>query len=532
MKERRKITARTIGIAATLTACAAGLWVALSGLGASSRPGEPCDRVGVLPRIRPDYGGVAVPPNIAPLNFLVEEEGAGYFVRISSAQGKPIEVSSKTGEIIIPEKRWRRLLEGNRGGLLNVEVFVKPASSRDAPWKRFETISNTIAPEDIDGYLVYRRIRPGHATWRDMGIYQRDLRRFDEKAILTNEYLRDWCLNCHSFCNHRTDTMSLATRSSLYGSPALLIEDGHVGKVATRFGYTSWHPSGKVAAFSVNQVHQVFRSAADEIRDVFDSDSVMMYYRTDTKSVKTAPVLAAKDRLETYPAWSPDGRYLYFCSAPVTWEDRDMVPARLDQIKYDLVRAAYDVATDAWGPVETVLSAQETGLSLMLPRVSPDGRWLLFVTCDYGCFPVYRSSSDLCLLDLHAFARTGRAEYRPIEANSDASESWHSFSSNGRWIAFSSKRLSHIFTRTFLAYMDEQGRVSKPILLPQKRPRFYDSCLWTFSVPELVIEPVRATKAQLARTVRRDERTPVTMPITMATPTAEGTDHPWQPGRE
>jgi hypothetical protein len=92
--------------------------------------------------------------------------------------------------------------------------------------------------------------------------------------------------------------------------------------------------------------------------------------------------------------------------------------------------------------------------------------------CDYGCFPVYRPSSDLYLMDLQAAQPAGRYSYRRLSINSDASESWHSWSSNGRWIAFSSKRLSHLFTRTYLAYVDDQGTVQKPLLLPQKNSGF------------------------------------------------------------
>ncbi len=93
-------------------------------------------------------------------------------------------------------------------------------------------------------------------------------------------------------------------------------------------------------------------------------------------------------------------------------------------------------------------------------------------------------------------------------------------------------RLSHIFTRTYLPYLDKQGTVHKPILLPQKDPRFYDSCLWTFSVPELVIEPVHVRKEKLARAIRSDEKISVEMPVTMATPDAGGA-LPWkEPLRE
>jgi len=138
--------------------------------------------------------------------------------------------------------------------------------------------------------------------------------------------------------------------------------------------------------------------------------------------------------------------------------------------------------------------------------------------CDYGCFPVYQQSSDLYLMDLEAAQQTGQYKYQRLDINSDQSESWHSFSSNSRWIAFSSKRHYGVFTRIYLSYLDNNGKVHKPILLPQKDPTFYNSCLNTYSVPELVVEPVRVTKEQLGRIVRASRKISVDMPITMATP--------------
>jgi len=312
--------------------------------------------------------------------------------------------------------------------------------------------------------------------------------------------------------------MLLGIRSPTYGSSAVLVWDEQVHKIGTKLGYTSWHPSGTVVAFSINRVRQLFHSAANEIRDVIDYDSLVAYYRVGDKAVKTAPPLARKEWLETYPTWSPDGRYLYFCVAPIAWTDRTTAPKEFQQIKYSLVRIAYDLESDRWGELEAVLSADETGQSMLLPRISPDGRWLLFTMCDYGCFPVYRPSSDLYLMDLEAARQTGRYTYRRLSINSNASESWHSWSSNGRWIVFSSKRLSHLFTRTCLAYVDDDGAVHKPLMLPQRDPRFYDSCLWTFSVPELVTEPVPATTEAIGRAVRANRQISVDMPITMATP--------------
>jgi hypothetical protein len=211
------------------------------------------------------------------------------------------------------------------------------------------------------------------------------------------------------------------------------------------------------------------------------------------------------------------------------WSDRNTVPPeRYDEVRYDLLRISYDIDSDQWGQLETVLSAQDTGLSILEPRISPDGRWLIFCMCDYGSFPVYHQSSDLYIMDLKAATQTGEYKYRRLDINSDQSETWHSWSSNSRWIAFSSKKGNYVFTRTYLSYVDEDGKVYKPVLLPQKDPFFYDSCLKTFSVPELVTGPVQATGEKLARAIRSARKIEVDMPITMATPKAGVAPQPWQ----
>lgn len=492
-------------------------------------------------KVQPDYNGCVIPPNIAPLNFVIQQHGSAYFVRIYSEKGKPVEIFSKKPTIVIPTRAWHKLLDSNRALQLNMDIYVKSSTGESSSkgenigWSRFQTLTAQIAPENIDTFLVYRKIRPGHTTWRNMGIYQRNLTSFDESTILNNEYFRHGCVNCHTFCKNRTEKMLIGVRSAVYGSSALLVEGDKVRKIGTKFGYTSWHPSGKVAAFSVNKVRQLFHSAAGEVRDVMDFDSLMSYYLVESQSVKTTPDLAKKDRLETYPTWSPDGRYLYFSSAPMTWSDQTVVPESYDQIKYDLVRVSYDLDSDQWGQLESVLSAEETGLSILLPRISPDGRWLLFCMCDYGCFPVYRHSSDLYMMDLEAAKQTGQYNYNRLDINSSESESWHSFSSNSRWIVFSSKRDSGVFTRTYIAYVDKNGKVHKPIILPQKDPIFYESCLWTYSVPELVTGPVSVTKEKLGTVIRNSRKIPIKMPITMATPKSgklQDSQQPWQTERE
>jgi hypothetical protein len=148
---------------------------------------------------------------------------------------------------------------------------------------------------------------------------------------------------------------------------------------------------------------------------------------------------------------------------------------------------------------------------------------------------VYRHSSDLYMMDLEAAQQTGEYKYRRLDINSNESESWHSWSSNGRWIVFSSKRGSGVFTRIYIAYVDRNGKVYKPIRLPQKDPTYYESCLWTYSVPELITEPVHVTRERLGRVVPGSRKIPIQMPITMATPKAgehPERPEPWQTERE
>jgi hypothetical protein len=249
-------------------------------------------------------------------------------------------------------------------------------------------------------------------------------------------------------------------------------------------------------------------------------NSALAYFIVDSKTIKTSPAISKKDVLETWPAWSADGRYLYFCIAPVWWLDQTKpLPKEYNKVKYDLVRISYDIENDKWGEVEPVLSAKETGLSIAMLRTSPDGRWMLFCMSDYGYFPPWQKNSDLYLMDLKKAGETGLYEYRRLEINSDQSEGWHSWSSNSKWIVFSSKRDFGPFTKSYISYIDENGKAYKPIVVPQKDPEFYDYCLEAFNTPEFVTGPIAASKEQLSRAVYDNTGISVEEPITMATPT-------------
>jgi len=485
-------------------------------------------------RIYPDYSSVVIPPNIAPLNFIVQEEGTYYSAKIYSEKGEPIEIFSRSPKMTIGTNAWHKLLKDNKGGQLYIDIFVRTDKEN---WVRFSSITNRIASDQIDGFVVYRRMHPTHTRTRGhLGIYQRNLSSFDEKQVLNNYSCRDLCVNCHSFSANRPEKVLMGVRSKKQGQMTLLIEGDDVIRMGAKFGYTAWHPSGKLAVYSINNLPMFFHTTGEEVRDTFDIDSAMAYFIVDSKTIKTSPEISRKDWMETWPAWSGDGRYLYFCSTQITWADQDKFPPDgYDKVKYDLVRISYDVENDQWGEIETVLSSRDTGLSIAMPRISPDGRWLLFCMCKYGYFPPWQQNSDLYIMDLKSVEKSGQYEYRRLDISSDHSEGWHSWSSNSRWIVFSSKKDQGAFTRCYISYVDETGRVFKPLVLPQKNPDFYNYCLETFNTPEFVTGPIMATGARLARVVNGYEEVSVTVPITGATPSAEvmpKEGQPWQQERE
>jgi Tol biopolymer transport system component len=303
-------------------------------------------------------------------------------------------------------------------------------------------------------------------------------------------------MNCHNFNRNDPDFMLVHLRGGP-GSGTLIRWKGGIRKVntATDFNkagsYPSWHPNGNIIAFSANSLTMFFH-ACGESRDVLDSGSDLVLYRIDENTITADPGIANPDRMETFPCWSPDGRHLYFCAADQIDDSGKGVV--YSDIHYDLMRIAYDAATGSWGKPETVLAAKQTGGSITLPRVSPDGRFLLFTKADYGNFPIYLKSADLYLLDL----QDGKT--KKLECNSDQTDSFHSWSSKGRWFVFSSKRLDGLCARPFFSYLDPDGNASKPVLLPQEDPAFYDTFLKTYNVPELVRGPIEVDPRTWART--------------------------------
>ncbi len=441
------------------------------------------------PIIYPDYANVIVPPNIAPLNFLIKEKAKSFYVEIYSVKGSKIKIAAKNNKIQIPLRKWRKLLSANTGKELYFDIYSKNSNGY---WEKYKTITNKIAQENIDSYVAYRLINAGYVFWNDLGIYQRNIENFNETPILTNRALKRNCMNCHSFCKNNPDFMMLHLRQDYPGT--LIVRNGVVEKINTKTKYTmssgvypAWHPDGAHIAFSVNIIRQNFHGDTGESIYVFDKFSDLIVYNIETNTITTSPKVST-DRLENLPNWSPDGKYLYFCSAP------KIKNLEFNEIKYDLMRISYDVKKDIWGNLDTILTSKETGKSISYPKVSPDGKFLLFCMSDYGYFNIHLKSTDLYMMDLQ------KKTYWSLDSvNSKHSDSYHSWSVNSHWFVFASRRLDGLYSRLFFSYVDDNGKAYKPVLLPQDDPEFYDSFLKNYNLPEMITGPVKVNPRDLIR---------------------------------
>ena len=446
------------------------------------------------PEICPDYKNITVPCNIAPLNFRVNEEGEKLFITLQGKEQK-IELAIKGNKAIFPEKKWTEILKSNSGDSIEITVRILQNGNLKnyAPFKIF------ITKEPIDGYLVYRLLMPGFQNWNQMGIYQRSLSSFKSETIIDSRILPGTCMNCHSFAMNDPQNMVLHLRESYGGT--ILVRNDKVEKLNTKAGkmfgnaaFPYWHPSKRYIAFSVNKVNQIFHAIGPSRASAIDMKSDIFVYDIEKNEMLTSPLLSAEENFETFPCFSPDGLKLYYCSARAV-----KLPEKFDKIKYSLCSVSFDPSTGKFGDkADTIISGPAINKSISIPRVSPDNRFLMFNMANYGCFPSYNPEADLWLLNIE----TGHYESLDI-LNSNNTESWHSWSSDGRWVVFSSRRGDGLYARPYLAYIDKSGKAGKPFLLPQKDPDFYDTFLFSFNVPELVKSRVPVNSYSIERAAKK-----------------------------
>lgn len=461
--------------------------------------------------IYPDYRDVTIPPNIAPLNFMITDDEASEYV---ATVGDLVCGAAEDGKIDMDTTAWRQVLAEARGKDLAVSVYAH----RPTGWVRYSPFTLHVAEEDIDPYLTYRLIEPGYEVYFQLGIYERNLTNFEVKTIYENDRSNNGqshCINCHQFQNNDTERMYLHVRENHKGTIVTQGKEAH--KIIIRHdsiiasgAYGGWHPYLPLVAFSSNKTAQVFHYHYPEKIEVYDAESDIILYDAEHNEVRN--IRRTPDHFETFPCWSADGTRLYYCDARLPKFEYTNFEAslvvRYDSLLYDIYSMPFDTVTYTFGEPRLEVDASSQGLSASVPRVSPDGRYLLYALAKYGQFHLYHEDADLWVAPCNPSVGDEcslTSSYPLTATNSPRADSYHSWSSNSRWMVISSRRDDGDFTRTYIAYFDAQGQGHRAFLLPQRDPEYNLLLLKSYNVPELTKRPVQVSRQTLEHVIHHTE---------------------------
>ena len=431
------------------------------------------------PFIYPDYINVSIPENMAPLNFMMRDSSERMEVSINNGT-TTIEVKG-SNKISIPERDWKELLSK---GKQKLEITV--TAYKQGKWTQFKPFYWQVEPDKIDPFLTYRLIEPGYEVWNKLQIVERNIESFDERVLADNNLIEGSCMNCHISGGPDKSVSMFHVRGKHGGT--ILNRNGELRKINIRNDkmvspaiYGNIDPSGQFAVFSTNVVIPELHTYRSEKMEVYDAKSDLVVLDFDSNKIITRSFLSDTTAYESFPVFSADGRWIYFCSAPYV-----PLPDSIKSLKYNICRMSFDPQTKTIGnEVDTLWNAAKMNGSVSHLKTSPDGKYLLYTVADYGTFPIWHREADLQLMHL----KTGAIDKLKM-VNDTCSDSYHSWSSNSRWFVFASKRDDGIYGKPYFCHIDSTGKTSKPFVLPQEDPEFYDNTLKSFNIPELLEDRV------------------------------------------
>jgi Flp pilus assembly protein TadD len=331
----------------------------------------------------------------------------------------------------------------------------------------------------------------------------RDISQPKSHLVMTN---LPTCANCHSFSRDgktfgldldgpRNDKglyalvpvskeMTISNSNVIHWSSFGLNEEARAADPAVkRFGFMSQvSPEGRYVVTSIGPPNNTNKHQDEE--PGFASGILDRLYSTNYRSIQfsqvfypTRGILAWYDRKEgkmrplpgaddpqyvhTSAFWSPDGKYLIFSRAAA----RDPYPTGVPkpehandpnetQIQYDLYKIPFNDGRG--GRAVPIEGASNNGMSNNFPKVSPDGKWIVFVQNKNGL--LMRPDSKLYIVPFSG----GKA--RLMRCNLAPMNSWHTWSPNGHWLAFSSKARGP-YTRLMLTHVDADGNDTPAVIV-------------------------------------------------------------------
>lgn len=414
----------------------------------------------------------AVPPTLTP------EQAAGHAWRPDAATWQAILRHSikKSATVTISGYRDEQMTEEISRGQVTIQTSKDPVGApiffRDVP-----LISVPLGEKGVIMPIPSEAVP--FIAWRLRYVGEHDSRLMME-GLPT-------CINCHSF-SHDGATMGLdvdgpgndkglygivpVKRETIIGNEDVIRWSSFAEeKASKRFGFMSQiSPDGQYVVTSIENPGSHMKNFDSRFYNGFYRDygfgqvffptkGILAWYSKATGKLKPLPGADDPAYVQAAAFWSPDGKYLVFSRAPAKepYHNGQGVAQYANspdetQIQYDLYRIPFNEGRG--GTPERIEGASQNGMSNNFPKVSPDGRWIVFVQNRNGL--LMRPDSQLYIVPF----KGGTA--RRLDCNFSRMNSWHTFSPNGHWLAFSSKGRS-LYTQLFLTHIDENGQDSPAI---------------------------------------------------------------------
>ncbi|MCW5892032.1 MAG: tetratricopeptide repeat protein [bacterium] len=428
--------------------------------------------------------------------WVVVRDDAGAELLRAAAEGRRFRPS---------EDDWRRIKAASRER--DAEVVVAGVSqARPGTILSSARIRIRTSKDPVNDALFYREVPlpfleavqdPSRIRWRYGTV---DLEE-GPPIVLQNLPV---CGNCHSFADNGSTLGLDVDYGNDKGAYAIMDVAKHMvlddAKIITwadfkredgelTFGLLSRvSPTGRFVVSTVKD-RSVFVALPDLMMSqlFFPIKGILVVYDRETKTFRELPGADDPRYVQSNPVWSPDGKEIVFARTTAyaadaliqqnnaLLDEKDVPEFTVDKkpFRYDLYRIPFNDGNG--GTAEPIPGASGDGKSNYFPKYSPDGKWIVF--CKANSYMLLQLDSELWIMP----ARGGEA--RRLRHNTPRMNSWHSWSSNGRWLVFSSK-VNGPYTQLFLTHIDDDGNDSPPVLLER-----FTSSDRAANIPEFVRRP-------------------------------------------
>ncbi|MBN1597383.1 MAG: PD40 domain-containing protein [Bacteroidales bacterium] len=433
-----------------------------------------------------------------------------WIIIIELPNGDTIKAERATKSWKPDDDEWEFIKTQTTGRTATVNLY---GVNKKKPGKQLSGYQITISTseDEVGDCIFYREVTlpfieavkdPSKIRWRYGSISS------EEQPPVVLEKL-PVCGNCHSFSRNGNILGMDIDYANDKGSYAMVDVKEEINlNLKSIISWSNYRKEDKTLTFGLlSQVSPDGNYAVSTVKDrsvfvpvdnlefsqlFFPIKGILTVYSRSDKKFRSLPGADDPNFVQSSPSWSPDGKYIMFARSKV-YENKDLGNRstvllspeecsdfinRNQLFLYDLYRVPFN--NGKGGKPEPIKGASENGKSNYFAKYSPDGKWIVF--CQASSFMLLQPDSKLFIIP----AEGGDA--RMLKYNTDRMNSWHSWSSNSRWIVFSSKA-NGPYTQLFITHIDENGNDSPPILLEN-----FTSSDMAANIPEFVSKKAGAIR--------------------------------------